>query len=215
MHTRRLASFLLGAWLMASLTIAYMATQNFAEVERVLATPPSAIVKDIDELGHDITRQLLRYQVAEANRFIFETWGIIQVGMGGAFLSSVLITAHRSKFLIISAAVMAVIALIQTFYILPSLASLGRAIDFLPLNANSPERDSHRSFHVMYQVLDILKLMLGIAASGRLLFDRYGWQEKLLPASSSSQRRRRRRKRTSDGSEVQQVDHAHDSHVDG
>jgi hypothetical protein len=219
MHTRRLAAFLLGAWLIGSFMLAFVvAGQNFAQVERILETPPGQIAKDMDELGADVVRQMFRYQAAESNRFIFQLWGIVQLGVGVTFLSAVTITAHRNRVLIIGGAVMLLITCIQTMYLVPSMTALGRQFDFLPLTANSPERELHRTLHIWSEILEVLKLVIGLALAGRLLFDRMAWRDRLLPGKArSGHGRRRRRKRTRDGSEVPQVDpvdHAHDSHID-
>ena len=219
MHTRRLASFLIGAWLLGTLMLSFVvAGQNFAQVDRILETPPGQIAKDISDLGEDVVRQMFRYQAAEANRFLFQIWGVVQLGLGLAFLTAVTITAHRNKVLMIGALLMLLITCLQTLYIVPSMTALGRLFDFLPATANSPERDTHRTLHIWSQILEVIKLLTGLVVAGRLLFDRMAWQDRIAPARSSHGHGRRRRKRTRDGSEVEQVqpvDHAHDSHVDG
>jgi hypothetical protein len=208
MHTRRLAAFLLGAWLLGSIVVGFLvAPAAFKQVESVLATPPSAIGREIEEVGSDIMRLILRYQASELNRFVFDAWGVIQLGLAAATLSSVVLTAHRSKFLIVVALAMAAIVCIQALYITPSLKTLGRQIDFLPQTANSAERESHQSYHMWYQVLEVLKLLFGVAAAFRLLVDTRDWRDRSTSTERPSvHRRRRRRKRTSDGAQVQPED---------
>ncbi|HET8549219.1 MAG TPA: hypothetical protein VFL57_14495 [Bryobacteraceae bacterium] len=220
MHTRRLASFLLGAWLAGSILLSFIvAGQNFAQVDRILETPPGQIGKDINDLGEDVARQMFRYQAAETNRFLFQIWGIIQLGIALAFLTAVTITAHRNKLLMLGGLLMLLITCLETLYLVPSMTALGRQFDFLPPAATSPERDTHQTLHVWSEILEVVKLIAGLVLAGRLLFDRMSWGDRLLPAGAAhTHRRRRRRKRTWDGSvaeEIQAVDHAHDSHVDG
>jgi hypothetical protein len=219
MHTRRLASFLLGAWLLGSILLAFIvAGQNFAQVDRLLDTPPGQISRDIDELGADVVRQMFRYQAAEVNRFLFQVWGVIQLGIGLGCLTAVTVTAHRNKVLVIGALLMLLITCAQTFYIVPSMTALGRQFDFLPATANSPERDTHRTLHIWSEILEVIKLLAGFVLAGRLLFDRMAWRDRLASTRTHRPGRRRRRKRTRDGSEVEEVkpvDHAHDGHVDG
>jgi hypothetical protein len=218
MHTRRLAAFLMGAWLLGTFMIAWIVpTQNFSQVDRVIGTPPGQIAKDMDELGADVVRQMFRYQAAEANRYTFQIWGIIQLGIGLAFVSSVIVTPHRNRTLIIGGALMLFLTCLESLYLIPSMTGLGRQFDFLPPNATSPEREAHRTLHIWTEILGVLKLLIGLLLTVRLLFDRMAWRDRMLPGKSSSGRRRRRRKRTRDGSEVEQiepVDHAHDSHID-
>ena len=87
MHTRRLASFILGAWILGSLIMLFVSYQNGLNVDKILNNPPGPVAKDIEELGSDITRLLLKYQATEMNRFLSETWGVGQIGIGLAFLS--------------------------------------------------------------------------------------------------------------------------------
>src|SRR6476469_7796195 len=121
MHTRRLASYLVGAWMLAILIFGFVSMQNLSNVDRILSSPPGPVAKDIEDLGTDITRMLMRYQATELNRFLAETWGVGQIGLGAAILSSLLFTAHRSKFLIYATCVMIVIALFQVVSIRPSM----------------------------------------------------------------------------------------------
>lgn len=225
MHTRRLSSFILGAWLLGSLFTAFIASQSFANVERIMNNPPSPVAKDMEDLGSDITRQLLRYQASELNRFLFETWGVVQLGMGAAFLSASVLTSHRSKFLILVSALMMVLVAISTFYILPTMNVLGRSFDFLPLAAAPVDRANHASYHLTYLVMEVLKLLLGLSLAARLLFDRYGWKQKLLPLAPASKTTQRRRRRstpltgdlhgpTTVEQPVDAVNNPDDSHVD-
>jgi hypothetical protein len=235
MHTRRLASFLVGSWMLAILIFGFISTQNMGNVDRILASPPGPVAKDIEDLGTDITRMLMRYQATELNRFLAETWGVAQIGLGAAVLSAVLFTAHRSKFLIYATCVMILIALFQVAYIRPSMNALGRSFDFLPLSAATRERDSYQSYSTMYTVAEVIKLIVGLLLSSRLLFDRYGWKQKLLPPPPKRLERKRKRgvggaasgtdgivdktstKRSAKvaAGEVEPVNDPDDSHVDG
>ena len=217
MHTRRLASFILGAWLLGSLFMAFLATQSFKNVDRILNSPPPAVAKYIEDVGMDVTRLLLRYQSSELNRFFFEAWGVVQLGIGAAFLAACLLTAHRSKFLIFASVGMILLVAYNTFYVLPTMVSLGRSFDFLPPTAAPQDRENFQDYHVMYSVGEVIKLLLGVALAARLLFDRYGWKQKLMPVVPGRNMHRRRRStpkgKTADA--VDPVDHAQDSHVNG
>ena len=75
----------------------------------------------------------------------------------------------------------------------PFMNALSRSYDFLPAGAAVRERENYNYYSVWYRVLDILKAILAILITGRLLFDRYDWQEKLIPGSSGGKSVRRRR----------------------
>lgn len=228
MHTRRLASYLMGAWILAILIFGFISMQNMSNVDRILRSPPAPVAKDIEDLGTDITRLLLRYQATELNRFLAETWGVGQIGLGAAVLSAVLFTAHRSKFLVSATCVMILIAIFQVAYIRPSMNAMGRAFDFLPAGAAGRERNSYQSYATMYTVAEVIKLLIGLLLSGRLLFDRYGWKQKLLPAAPKRLQRRRKSgvggsasgtdgivDRTTAKGEVKPIDDPDHSHIDG
>jgi hypothetical protein len=193
MHTRRLASYILGAWLLGSLFFTFVTTQTMVTVDRIMESPPGPVAKDIEDLGSDLTRILLQYQATEFNRFLTNTWEVLQIGLALAFISATILTAHRSKFLIIVSTLMLGIVITQTTYLSPSMAALGRSFDFLPKTAAPQERENYRNFEVMYNTASVVKLLLGATLAARLLFDRYGFQKKFSTDSSGRQLRRRRR----------------------
>ncbi len=217
--------------MLAILIFGFVSLQNMSNVERILGSPPGPVAKDIEDLGIDIARMLLRYQATELNRFLAETWGVAQIGLAAAILSAVLFTAHRSKFLIYATCVMIVIAIFQVAYIRPSMNALGRSFDFLPVTAAARERDNYQSYATMYTVAEVIKLIIGFLLSCRLLFDRYGWKQKLLPAAPKRLQKKRKSgiggaASGTDGivdrntakvaaSEVKAVDHPDNSHIDG
>jgi hypothetical protein len=207
MHTRRLASLLIGAWLLGSLLTSFVITPAMPrQTEAIVAAPPSAVAKDIEDLGIDVARLMLKYQASEAVRFVHEIWGIIQLGIAASLLATVTFTAHRSRFLVIAALVMAALACLQVLYLEPTLRATGRHLDFLPLSAHSLERDTNHNFQVWAEVLELIKLLAGFVLAGRLVIDFYVWQDRAGERSTNrGSRRRRRRKRTSDGSVAEPV----------
>jgi hypothetical protein len=194
MHTRRVGAFLIGAWLLGSLLVAFVSSQAYLNVDRFFSSPPAQISKELDDVGPEVMRQILRYQASQHIRHLTETWEVIQLGLGFALLATSFLTPHRSRIVIIGAALMVVMVLIMYFRLTPIMNALARSHDFLPLTAAVQERDAFSYYAVWYRVLEILKAVLGIVITGRLLFDRYDWQEKLLPGSTPSKGVRRRRK---------------------
>jgi hypothetical protein len=143
------------------------------QTEAIVTSPPSALAKDIEDLGADVVRLMLRYQASEAVRFVDQIWGIVQLGIAASLL-------------------------------VPTLQATGRHLDFLPLSANSLERDTNHNFRVWFDVLELVKLLAGFAIAGRLVIDFYMWQDRTGERSAGhGHRRRRRRKRTSDGTVVE------------
>ena len=208
MHTRRVGAFLIGAWLLGSLLMTFVSSQSLLNVDRFFGSPPASISKELDDVGQDVMRQILRFQAAQHNRHILETWEIIQLGLGGALLATSFLTSHRSRIVLIFTMIMVFMVLIMYFYLTPAMNALARSYDFLPAGAASRERDNFNYYSVWYRVLEILKALLGIAVTARLLFDRYDWQEKLMPGVTASpgkgvRRRRRPPAQTSSSSPAQ------------
>src|SRR5713101_5564123 len=87
MHTRRMATFLLGSWLGCSLFMSYLAVQNLRSPSRTLvnATPPAA--KLAQKLGEDDALLLLRFHASEQNRTYLYYWELVEIplalGVGG------------------------------------------------------------------------------------------------------------------------------------
>jgi hypothetical protein len=89
---------------------------------------------------------------------------------------------------------MALIAAVMYFYLTPAMNALARSFDFLPAAAAVRERESFSRYDIWFRVLEILKILLALVTTGRLLFDRYEWRDKLISGGSSSRKVLRRRK---------------------
>jgi hypothetical protein len=172
MHFRRLACFLLGTWLAGGLFMATVATQNFRSVDRLLAKPAPPARQQVDKLGRDSARSLLRYQVSEQNRLYFETWGLVESAIGLVLLLVLLFGSTEATFTLLLALLMLLIALLQRFVLTPEIVILGRVIDFVPAAQPSPERSHFWMLHATYSSIEVLKWGLGFVLTGRLLFRR-------------------------------------------
>ena len=201
MHTRRVGAFLIGAWLLGAVLTTFIASQAYANVERFFSNPPPQVSKEVEDLGPDVMRQILSFQASQHNRHVFETWEVIQLGTLGALLATSFLTSHRSRIVIICTGVMFLLVLIAYLQLTPIMNSLARSYDFLPAGAATRERENYAYYSVWYRVLDILKFILALVIAGRLLFDRYDWQEKLMPGSGGAAKSSRRRRRSTSSGE--------------
>jgi hypothetical protein len=195
MHSTRIAAFLLGAWLCGGLFMGFVATQNFATVDRVLTAPPESASPMIRSLGHDQARQLLRYLAGEENRLFFGDWELAQLVLCLALIC-VLFSGVGRPLLTGLAAILLLLTGYQHFMVTARMLSLGRAIDFVSPAAQSPSRDSFFKLHALYGGIEVVKLALVLIVSGFLLA-------------------RRRRERLQSRIKVHSVDYAHHRHVDG
>jgi hypothetical protein len=194
MHFRRFAAFLLGIWIGGSAFMDMVATQNFHSVDRLLAAPSPQAEEKIQALGgRDAARAFLRYQVAEQNRWYFETWERIQIGLGLALLFVLLFGSAPDKLLLLLALLMFAIVLVMRFFLTPEITQLGRVIDFVAPATPSGDRTRFWTFHGAYSASELVKLGLGIVLVVLLV---------------------RRRKR-SHSAEINTVDKSDHSHVNG
>src|SRR5213592_4539900 len=97
---RSWAIFCVAVWLAGTFTVAVVATENFFTIDRLLeAKPNPAFAADVEKLGHDATRELLRYLSSELNRLYFQYWNLAQLAIGilALWLAGKLPDAPRAK----------------------------------------------------------------------------------------------------------------------
>src|SRR3984957_7269440 len=97
-HWHRIAALVVGCLILGSLFMIFVATQNFATVDRVLAAPPQEAVPMLETLGAENSRLLLRYLAGEENRLFFTSWELAQIGLG-VLLTAILLLSIKSRLL--------------------------------------------------------------------------------------------------------------------
>jgi hypothetical protein len=172
MHYRRFACFVLGLWLAGGLFMMMVATQNFRAVDRLLAAPTPAATQQIDALGKNEAREFLRHQVGEQNRWYFDVWERVQLGLGVVLLLTLFFAADGKPFMVVISVVMLVAVGFQHWLMTPRIVELGRAIDFVPDAAPSPERVLLWDFHAAHTATEVTKLGLGLFLTVSLLMRR-------------------------------------------
>ena len=166
---RAMMAFLLGAWLLGTLLIAAVAAENFFRVDRLLeSSSPVEFQEKIAPLAPGDARVVLRFLSSELNRFYFRVWGGAELVLGATLLALV---AKRAKDLRMTVGVSAMLALslLMTFYLTPQLVEVGRGLDFVPRDPPPPELGRFGLLHAAYSILDLLKLLLGIWMTARLV----------------------------------------------
>jgi hypothetical protein len=192
-HTR-IAAFLLGAWLLGTLFMIFVATQNFETVDRVLKNPPPEAFRLILALGNEGARQLLRYTAGEENRYFFENWELAQIVIG-VLLTGILIFGVESRMLAGFSGAMLILTIFEHLKITPEMTWLGRSFDFVSWTAESLARDQFWKLHGVYSAIEIVKMLLAVVTAGFLF----------------QMRQRRPKQRV----QVKDVDYTHHRHVDG
>ena len=147
-----------------------VATQNFRSVDRLLAKPAAPAAQQLQKLGPDAARVLLRHHVSELNRWYFETWGLIETFIGAALLLVLLFGSTERSLTLLLALLMLLIAIVQRSVLTPQMVFLGRIIDWIPADQPSPERSRFWLLHNAFTGLELLNWALGLFLTAKLLF---------------------------------------------
>ncbi len=156
---RALLIMLLGGWIVGTLLIAFVATQNFRTVDRLLSAPTVEFSRAIAPIAHDEARVVLRYLVSELNRLFFNAWGITQLALGAVIVALALGLRPLDRTVITIAATVFVIVIVLLL-LSQSLLPLGRSLDFVPRTPVPLELVRFRRLHLIYTAIDMLKLIL-------------------------------------------------------
>lgn len=159
---RSWAIFCMGLWLMGTVAMAIVATQNFYTIYRLLdAKPNTEFAADVEKIGRDEAQDLLKYLSSELNRLYFQYWNFAQLAIGILALWLVVKSpaAKQSKWGIVA---MLGIVLFLTGLITPQIVSVGRTLDFVPRDPPPPGMRTFGLLHATYTVMDGILLILGI-----------------------------------------------------
>lgn len=192
-HTRRIATFFLGAWLAGSFIMMFLSVQGARTASTVMlsATPPAKSM--LDKLGSDDANLLLRYAAAEEIRSALYNWERIEIGVGVVLIGCLYLGTQKRILPIVLCASMLVLVLFQHFGVSSELAYRGRETDFPPGNALVGPIERLRALQAVYYGTEVIKIVAGgILASYLFVF-------------RSSRRGNRK--------EIHAIDHSDDRHV--
>ena len=163
---QRLAVLVLGLWLGAGIFADIAVTRNFNTVERFLANPGNAsTANEIEAIGRERERDILRRNAAEENNGIFHDWERAELAIGGVLIALLALERVAVVDLTIGAAMIAIVA-VQALALSPRIAALGRLIPSMP--PGDPAVAHFWTMHGIYSGSEILKLLFGFALALRL-----------------------------------------------
>ena len=174
MNSRRLVCFLLGLWMGAGLLMLWVAAGGFGSVDRLIAQPNPVATAQFKALGRSDVRLLLRYQVAEQNRWYFQTWEAAQMVIGVVFFFFLLFATSENQFALLLVLLMVACVAAQRFLLTPGMISLGRMIEFAAANAFPGERTQFWVLHSWYWGVELAKWALGLVLAARMIVHRGG-----------------------------------------
>jgi hypothetical protein len=172
MHSRRLACLLLGIWFAGGAFMQWISTENYRAVDRLLDRPNPAASLQFRALGPSATRLVLRYQVAEQNRFYFESWETVQLLLGPFFFFFLLFFTREDKFSLLMALLMVLAVVAQRFFLTPEISSFGRVLDFVPPDVYIPGRPRLPIVESAYRAVELAKLGIGVLLAVWLIVGR-------------------------------------------
>jgi hypothetical protein len=172
MNSRRLVCFLLGLWMGGGLLLLWVAAGDSGSVDRLMARPHPVATAQFNALGRSDARLLLRYQVAEQNRWYLQTWEEVQIVIGAVFFFFLLFATRENQFALLLVLLMIVGVLVQRLLLTPATISLGRMIDFAAANALPGERARFWVLNSWYWGVELVKWALGLVLAVRLIAHR-------------------------------------------
>jgi len=162
MHYRRILCLLLGLWLGGGIVMAWFGARSFQTVHQVMNESNPVFALQIRPLGQANTRMVLRYQIAEENRLLFQNWEYMQIALGVFFFSYMLFGTLENKFSLGLALLMVILTGVQRFGISGELGSIGKTLDYLPADVVNAERAKFWLLHSAYLGCEALKYGVGL-----------------------------------------------------
>lgn len=161
-----------GLWLGLTLAMLFVATENFRGVDRLLEAPAKEAAALLGKLPEESPRQLLRYLASELNRYFFDWYGIAQIWLAVILLLNLLFATNGNKLMLALSGVLLVLVAVERLMLFPEITYLGRLMDFAPQELDSPVRSRFWSFHRYFSGLEVIKILLLLAISGKMLVRR-------------------------------------------
>lgn len=170
MKVHRFLCLLLGLWLGASFLMLFVATDNFRVANNAVASPPDALSAVMKSAGAEPVRQILRYQASEANRHLFDVWGVTQFGAALTVFLIVLFGTSSGKFPVFLSLAIVILVGIMHWMVTPQISTTSKLLDFVSLNDMPAERARLRSIHNIYSIMEVVTLLLVSGLGAFFLF---------------------------------------------
>ena len=162
MQHQRFAAFTLGAWLMGSLFMIFVATQNFQMA---------------DSLSNPGTHAALREMAGKLNQRFFVDWERLELILAVAFVTLAWIAVQNGLLGVTSLTPLAIVA-VQSFLVTPRMLSLSAKLD------NAGIASEFARLHAIYGISEVIKLVLLFALAAILL---PGWRRRGSTATAKIQ----------------------------
>lgn len=172
--TRRIAAVLVSMWLGGILMVALSAPATFRSVDGVLTSPPESVSKAVDTLGPTLTRQILHYQVSEANRMLFDAWGWVQLTLALGIVLLLLFFSNVGRMTLGLSLGMLFMAGLMNFLLIPRIAEAGRQLRASLQVQPAELAERFRLMHYGFTAFELTVVALGAMLLVLLLRGRSG-----------------------------------------
>ena len=172
MHTRRVATFILGVWLGGSLMMLLLQTANLHFTASLLATPSDQAAEFLKHGAQQDYALMMHYQAAEQNRRYEDIWEDVEFGLGAILAATLFLGTQRRIFPMAICGLMLVMLIFEHVGVTPSLGYRGRETDFPPGNAAVDALVRMYALGQIFAWVEGSKLVLGILLAGYLFIFR-------------------------------------------
>jgi hypothetical protein len=159
-HTRRVASFLLGTWIAGCLFMAFISVQNLRTPSLVMSALPEAVAKLTQQIGWEQMAALIHHAAAEETRRYTDLWVDTQLPLGLTMLICLALATQRRILPMVLCGVMLVVVLFQ-FRVAPELIYQGRGTDFPPGSNDVGLLTRFWALQQVFYASEIVKLLCG------------------------------------------------------
>jgi uncharacterized membrane protein YedE/YeeE len=165
----------------AGLWMLWVAADNSASANRLLLAPNDYASAYLKTLGRAQLGPLTHYLASEQNRSLLETWGVVQIVLGGLFFGLVLFGTRLGKFPLAVALVMLLLVIGERVAIAPGMAMVSQHVDFNPSPSQRAQSASD-ALNFGYEMAEWGKFALGAVMAVILI-----WQERRRSVHSRNQ----------------------------
>jgi hypothetical protein len=186
-HTRRISTFLLGAWIAGCLFMSFIAVQNLRTPSLVLASPPPPVAKLLQQIGWEEMSALLRHAAAEQTRHYTALWLDSELALGLVLLGCLALATQKRVLPVALCGMMLLIVLFQ-MRVAPEIVYQGRETDFPPGANLVSAMTRFWALQQVYFGAEIVKLLCGGVLASYLFVFRTSRRKQESGASDSQPR---------------------------
>lgn len=141
---------------------ALAAPAAFSSVDVTLKFRTPAVNQAIKALGEGGVHDLLRYQVGEANRQIFELWGTLQVIYGAVVFFLLLFFSHVRRLGLGVSLAMLLLSAGMKWLLIPTIVETGRTLHTARGAQAEAAARNFRALHTAFSTFEAAVAVLGV-----------------------------------------------------